>query len=93
MTRMTPSAALVDLMSANAPENKCAHPQFRIEPMLYAPIMQRSSTLSDPHPEATPQKVTLFRDFAELDCWPIGLYNQNTTPRHRHPLENNKLLR
>jgi IS5 family transposase len=91
MNRVVPWAALVELVSAHAPEGKKGRPPFPVETMLRIHFMQQWFTLSDPAMEEALHDVPLFREFAGLDNWNTRLPDESTILRFRHLLEKHKL--
>lgn len=64
MDRVTPWAALVELVSPYAPDGRRGRPPFPVETMLRIHFIQRWFRLSDPAMEESLHNVPLFREFA-----------------------------
>jgi IS5 family transposase len=91
MNRVVPWAALVALVTPDAPAGRRGRPPFPVESMLRIHFMQQWFGLSDPAMEEALFDVPLYREFAGLDNGNVRLPDESTMLRFRHLLETHKL--
>jgi IS5 family transposase len=86
-----PWAALVKLITPQAPSGTRGLPPFPIEVMLRIHFMQQWFGLSDPAMEEALFDMPLYREFAQLDNWSTRLPDETTIFRFRHLVEKHQL--